>query len=520
MFFWLFLTFLITSTVSQTCKLLYDIDSKRPSDPRIINAYNDVLGTIINLTYYDEAVLLSAKKLAPGALRHPGGTVGNYWSFENASYVTPCNTTNYDYCQWQQRVEAFPAQTFSPYNFYNGIANVSPLVSKYNITISFVLNLLTLNETEQLNQLNVLYNELEEKYPNSVQYFELGNEFYHDRYQYKFPNSSSYMEQVMPVINKSRELFPNIRMSAVSQLCFGNKENEWNEGLVPYISNVDAVTIHDYSCKNNTGYEKLNYTEKISYVSSYGRAAISTFVDYVGNTFGDDVKIWITEYNLGIRNDNISFSVLHSMFIMSYISSAICNSDVIELLMLHLMSTQQGTNWSRKDYAVYYSQYSNDTNYTTFDVEGQILNQIAWISMIKNNEMYCLEYQQLNNTDCPEIGVDIIHSDNLKCIFGSGFTNDKDSNSFGFMLVNSCDMDINVELQVPNELGKNVTLNIWIYKYNQSGKGAKFVDCNSNEQLWDCGPIKPLMKQKTIIKNQRSITMSIDAFSLYLATTD
>ena len=48
---------------------------------------NVVLGTIINLTYSDPALVKSVKTLNVGALRHPGGTVANYWTMANGSYV-------------------------------------------------------------------------------------------------------------------------------------------------------------------------------------------------------------------------------------------------------------------------------------------------------------------------------------------------------------------------------------------------------------------------------------------------
>ena len=69
-----FVSILIRITsASSGCIIGFDANSK-PSDPRLLSGYNDVLGPIINLTYFDTALILSAKKLYPGTMRHPGGT--------------------------------------------------------------------------------------------------------------------------------------------------------------------------------------------------------------------------------------------------------------------------------------------------------------------------------------------------------------------------------------------------------------------------------------------------------------
>eukprot|EP01084_Bolivina_argentea_P302949 522992_1 len=100
------------SQTSNNCLVSFNKTTLRPSDPRLIAGYNDVLGPIVDLKYNDTSLLLSANKLYLGLLRHPGGTVANYWNFSNASYVNPCNTSNYNYCEWEERIDTKPIQTF------------------------------------------------------------------------------------------------------------------------------------------------------------------------------------------------------------------------------------------------------------------------------------------------------------------------------------------------------------------------------------------------------------------------
>ena len=53
-----------------SCNVEFDLNTKRSTDPNIISAYNDVLGPIVNLTYHDSALILSAEKLFPTLLRY------------------------------------------------------------------------------------------------------------------------------------------------------------------------------------------------------------------------------------------------------------------------------------------------------------------------------------------------------------------------------------------------------------------------------------------------------------------
>ena len=150
------------------------LTTKKPSNGKILSGYNTVLGPVINLTYYDTALLLAVKNSYVSSLRYPGGTVGNYWSYRNASYVNPCNTSEYNYCYYQERVAKLPNQTFSPGNFTNGVGSNKYCIYNNEInTVMYDLNILTLFNDTLLDQLNVL----KEQNVNPM-YLELGNEYY------------------------------------------------------------------------------------------------------------------------------------------------------------------------------------------------------------------------------------------------------------------------------------------------------------------------------------------------------
>jgi len=78
----------------------------------------------------------------------------------------------------------------------------------------FDINLLTFNTSETEADVNFLASQVSA--PSDVQLFELGNEFYVTHFQYRFPNSSTYMEAAAPIVSQARGLFPDALMLAVA----------------------------------------------------------------------------------------------------------------------------------------------------------------------------------------------------------------------------------------------------------------------------------------------------------------
>ena len=274
---------------SNQCSVSFNADLLRPSDMRLIGGYNDVLGTVQNLTYHDQGLIETSKFLYNGIMRHPGGTVANYWYIKNATYVEPCNTTNYDYCYRKSIVDKLPPQTFNPANFSHGIGTSSAVSAKQNgndkyaNSIVWDLNVLTLYDNDLLEQVNVLNEQIGGV--DSVKYVELGNEYYLNAYQWEFPNSTVYMKKALPLIQRIRTLLPSAKISVPAQREYGsNTKSAWNEGLNRYAIEYDSVTIHDYSCKGNL-IQNLSATQQRQYIANYGRAIIPEIVDYVNGFF-------------------------------------------------------------------------------------------------------------------------------------------------------------------------------------------------------------------------------------------
>eukprot|EP01084_Bolivina_argentea_P187758 323355_1 len=524
------LAVLFVSTFAQktnNCSVSFNKQSSRKSDPRLIG-YNDVLGPIIDLKYSDTALLLSAEKIYPGILRHPGGTVANYWNFSNASYVKPCKNAsagNYNYCTQEAKIDKLPKQTFSAKNFHSGIGTKSPLSITNAHSIVYDLNILTLYGQELLNQLNVLNNELGAA---NVKYLELGNEYYISKdYSWVFPNSQDYTKKITPLINEIRSKNPSAKIGIVSARAMPGQNNAWNNGIKAFkSSNYDAVTVHDYSASGNS----MSESEQLTYISVYGMSVIPQYVQYVHETFGSGKKIWMTEYNWNSFgsttpfNGKYVYSVLHAMFLTSYIAASVCDtSHTMELLMMHMYSTQDGSGWGGgNNSAVFFAANENDNNGARFTVAGQILAEISYISMVKNNQMFCLDVAETgnNNQECPMANVNSLKG-NLRCLFGTGFNNG--GNSFGFYIVNACHEEISAGLELSTMINSGhgaITLSVNVYQYSQNGgTSSKFTSCKSNIWNSDCAAVKPQQKQINIASNQNSVTLNIAPMSIVIAVT-
>ena len=58
----------------------------RPADPYLFGV-NSLLGAMTNLAYDDPSLVAATRAIGAGALRYPGGTLANFWSFAQAGYA-------------------------------------------------------------------------------------------------------------------------------------------------------------------------------------------------------------------------------------------------------------------------------------------------------------------------------------------------------------------------------------------------------------------------------------------------
>ena len=517
---------------SSYCGVEFNNNSASKINPKILSGFNDNLGSIVNLTYDDEAVLLALDKLHIGALRHPGGDPANCWSFANASYITPCNLPDYDCClSGNQRIYKYPNQTFSSKHFHDYIG--SHLYDQEYRNIVYDLNLLTLYNNDLLNELNILNDQLD----GNLMYLEYGNEFYiSDQFSWEFTNSTVYIEKALPLLKYAKQLFPDCKRAIVAT--FGGNNNvdveKWNQPLAEYGEYFESVTIHDYSLSASQMTNLHDLQDQYSYIMSYGRTSIEYIIENVTKYFsnnsindinsgnsGSSKSIWITEFNTQIVNDTFSFSVLHGMLALGYVMASVCNHESIEMLLLHDFGEQN--SWIDGTGNMYQGitllpELSNKTDQVSYNVIGQMYAHFNYIALQSNfSQMYCL---QTNKTNCPTLDIIVNGKKNLQCITGNGFSN---GSIFGVAIMNSCKFGINIDIIIPSASVDTTTtgFNVSYWQYTADMKltqiFVKFEDCPQNDEIWRCGPAT--LSEKTIVvqPNQQSFNLTIDPSALMLA---
>jgi hypothetical protein len=296
----------LLATGAQACAVSFT--AGETMNPTIVAGLNDVLGPIINLSYTDPALVAATQAIGVKGFRHPGGTVGNYWSIENGSYVGPDGTTesgcsngsHWSYCNYDHRGDAADSTRFSTQNFVQGVGKGTSNV--------FMLNVFSLTPSAQLAQIDYL-----SRLGTAVDRLELGNEFNHPQYGWHFPNVQAYLASIKPVIAHARRVLPRAAIAVVAA-----KGGKWNSGLAAALTAhahaqasqatrpgagagagaapplFDALTVHQYSPQSSV-VSSYPAEQQPSVVAGWADGEFRTLVALLRKDFpkGVEVGAWV-----------------------------------------------------------------------------------------------------------------------------------------------------------------------------------------------------------------------------------
>ena len=247
----------------------------RQLDPYFLG-YNNVPGHSPSWT--DPGTVQAALKLKPGTIRYPGGTVANYWDWQNGWFLAGAPG-------------GFLNATRIPYR----LDELQIAVRATGAKPIFVLNMLTSDVGSQLEMLSTA-----QQMGLPVELVELGNEFYlshPDDYVTRFPTGHEYGAMATSWIEAIRAHFPHVRIAAVGAVPVNDPSSDprkasWNQSMLSSLQGADAVTFHPYV--------SVQATSQASDVASLQQAVSSRWQQFESE-FGalpPQMNVWITEYNL------------------------------------------------------------------------------------------------------------------------------------------------------------------------------------------------------------------------------
>lgn len=275
-----------------------------------------------NSDYFNSQVRFELNQSRAAYLRYPGGTVANYWDWQEGWFFR--NLEKNGALSLDVNFQNKPRITEV---FNSGILNTSG--SNY---ITDFKNTLAFSATKPLFVLNPILSDLnyqiamllEAKLQNlEVKRVEIGNELYlsTESYQEKFATPQDYANLSMQWSVKLKDYLGNDL-----QVCVVGSNNDykgnstirrstWNSGLINTISSSlpDAFSIHHY---RETGI--TNFTNSTNDYNTIFQNAINNFNDLNNSinqlSTNNATPIWITEYNLFDNSVPIHGTWCHGLY--------------------------------------------------------------------------------------------------------------------------------------------------------------------------------------------------------------
>ncbi len=266
---------------------------------------------------YNQAV----DKLNPAMIRIPGGDESNYWDWRKGGTIK-------DLSKLPEGLPSFLSSSKDRLYDSSKLADWQAGLQDKQTPL-FVLNMLSDSLESQLEMLKKARD-----LGMNVKYIELGNEFYFptENYLSVFPEIEDYTAEANRWISAIKKEFPQAKIAVMGVAKPGNyvigRVYRWNKEVIKTsLPQADAITIHTYPRNNlvnrDISTDEYPYFEQedIPYVFS-GLFQNWENVSQVIDSFPDNKKIWVTEYNLledihateGEKQQRVAGSWLHGMY--------------------------------------------------------------------------------------------------------------------------------------------------------------------------------------------------------------
>ena len=505
--------------------------SLTPAPPRAVDPYlfgtNSLLGAMTNLAYDDPSLVAATRAIGVGALRYPGGTLANFWSFAQAGYTREAKRA-YSWITAWDRTDRAPADTFTPRRFWDGAGSASAGAASTGPV--WVLNVLTLTLQEQLAEVELL-----RRQNLPVARVEIGNELYDS--PEKFPRALDYMKAILPVIQKVRELFPDALIAVV-----GTHDNRggWNTDLAEYAEHFDAVTMHPYAPPKRDAQEWGGGDHEKSAVAAWGEGSIRKLRAHARSTMGDlNTQIWLTEFNVGGGSggsgapDVISHGgAMLGLFWAGYVLAAIdmYDSDTpVRGLMYHLFDWQEDCDagsdhkdcWGKGSQLVTLPPRDHaDSRAAQIGGAGQIFAHVSAVAL--RGKASRMRRVPLSSHQCGNIlPVSPDHQGELGCLAAAAFDSPT-SAGVSFVVLNRCVHAVSTRFEAADVLrlppgARSWQLTTTVYSADDAG-GFVPLPADTSVVPWPEGPLSPTVVDSELGPDELSVPITLERLSLTIAT--
>ena len=311
---------------------------------------HQLLGLNGNLTKgpsWDDTLFANAvRELHPAIIRYPGGTVGNYWDWNEGWFVQ----------SGQKLPKGFDG--FSKVKY--GISELKKAVAITGAEVVFEINMMTSDLDQQINMLHAAANS-----GIDIRFVELGNEFYSEEPDHLkfFPTAADYAAKATTWKKKIQKEFPQAEIAFVGAAYRGSaikkekiRMTTWNDEFVKTVSTPGVLTYHIYVGGGNSDVladsVTFNRKESIQSLSQENKSANAPAItDEIENIFRNlkgelngnfisiqklpaNTKIWVTEFNLFDRAQRISGTWLHAL-IAGYLAMRLLENPAVEMMLFH-----------------------------------------------------------------------------------------------------------------------------------------------------------------------------------------
>lgn len=253
---------------------------------------NALTKTTINNSFAD-----SIYKMKPAFIRYPGGTVSQYWDWQNGQVEDDSLWTNGSLADhFNFTTVNAPKYDLQDLLIWKNYLEIEPI---------YCLNVLTRSIEDQMNMLRAA-----DSIGLPVNYIELGNELYFPSTDFvnAYPTAADYGQAMAVWMDSIKMVFPNAEIAVVgvseAATSLGGSPSparvqQWNDQILPYVVNAKAFTFHAYY-PVNTSAANPQMLDALAAPFRYHPLDVGYGPDSISNNF----EIWYTEFNIADNNSN------------------------------------------------------------------------------------------------------------------------------------------------------------------------------------------------------------------------